>query len=45
MELEHRDVRRNVFVMSIGNTVKASANSLWIMFLPYFFTDLGILPT
>ena len=44
MELEHRDVRRNVFVMSIGNTVTTSANSLWIMFMPYYFADVGISP-
>ncbi|NHI89697.1 MAG: MFS transporter [Candidatus Thorarchaeota archaeon] len=42
MELEHRDIRRNVFVMSIGNTVTTSANSLWIMFMPYYFVDVGI---
>ena len=44
MELDHRDVRRNVFVMSIGNTVTTSANSLWIMFMPYYFADVGISP-
>lgn len=44
MELEHKDVRRNVFVMSLGNTVTTSANSLWIMFMPFFFADVGILP-
>ncbi|MFW9808049.1 MAG: MFS transporter [Candidatus Thorarchaeota archaeon] len=44
LELDHKDVRRNVFVMSIGNTVTTSANSLWIMFMPYFFADVGITP-
>jgi MFS family permease len=28
--------------MSIGNTITTSANSLWIMFMPYFFADVGI---
>jgi MFS family permease len=26
--------------MSIGNTITTSVNSLWIMFMPYYFTDL-----
>ncbi len=42
MEEEHRGVPRNVLVMSIGNTITTSANSLWIMFMPYFFADVGI---
>ncbi|TFG94806.1 MFS transporter [Candidatus Thorarchaeota archaeon] len=42
MEEEPRHVRRNVLVMSIGNTITTSANSLWIMFMPYFFVDVGI---
>ena len=44
VEEESRDVRRNVLVMSIGNTITTSANSLWIMFMPYFFADVGIVP-
>jgi len=28
--------------MSVGNTITVSANSLWIMFMPYFFADVGI---
>jgi MFS family permease len=28
--------------MSIGNTITTSANSLWIMFMPYFYEDIGI---
>jgi MFS family permease len=28
-------------VMSAGNTIVTSANSLWIMFIPYFFADVG----
>ena len=44
MEEEHREVGRNVLVMSIGNTITTSANSLWIMFMPYFFADVGIVP-
>jgi len=44
VEEENRDVRRNVLVMSVGNTIITSANSLWIMFMPYFFTDVGIIP-
>lgn len=42
MEEESRGVPRNVVVMAIGNTMTTSANSLWIMFMPYFFTDVGI---
>ena len=42
MEEESRSVPRNIVVMAIGNTMTASANSLWIMFMPYFFTDVGI---
>jgi len=30
--------------MSVGNTITVSANSLWIMFMPYFFADVGIAP-
>lgn len=44
VEEEHRSVRRNVLVMSVGNTITVSANSLWIMFMPYFFADVGITP-
>jgi MFS family permease len=36
--------RRNVVVMAIGNTIVVSANSLWIMFMPYFFTDIEVTP-
>ncbi|MFW9802052.1 MAG: MFS transporter [Candidatus Thorarchaeota archaeon] len=36
------DVRRNVRVLSAGNTIVASVNSLWIMFMPYFFADMGL---
>ena len=42
MEEESRGVPRNVLVMAIGNTMTTSANSLWIMFMPYFFADVGI---
>jgi len=42
VEEESRGVPRNVLVMAIGNTMTTSANSLWIMFMPYFFTDMGI---
>ena len=42
MEEEDRGVPRNVLVMAIGNTMTTSANSLWIMFMPYFFADVGI---
>ncbi|MGY5880506.1 MAG: MFS transporter [Candidatus Thorarchaeota archaeon] len=42
MEEESRGVPRNVLVMSIGNTITTSANSLWIMFMPYFYEDIGI---
>jgi len=42
VEEESRGVPRNVLVMAIGNTMTASANSLWIMFMPYFFVDVGI---
>ena len=44
MEEEDRGVPRNILVMSIGNTITTSANSLWIMFMPYFFADVGIVP-
>ena len=44
MEEEYESVRRNVLVMSVGNTITVSANSLWIMFMPYFFADAGIAP-
>jgi len=44
VEEEDRGVPRNVLVMSIGNTITTSANSLWIMFMPYFFADVGIVP-
>jgi MFS family permease len=42
VEEESRGVPRNVLVMAIGNTMTTSANSLWIMFMPYFFADVGI---
>lgn len=42
MEEKPTHVRRNILVMSIGNTITTSANSLWIMFMPYFFEDVGI---
>ncbi len=41
MEEESRGVPRNILVMSIGNTITTSANSLWIMFMPYFYEDVG----
>lgn len=44
MEEEQSTVPRNVIVLSIGNTITTSANSLWIMFMPYFFADVGIAP-
>jgi MFS family permease len=37
-------LRRNVLVIAVGNTITVSANSLWIMFMPYFFVDVGITP-
>lgn len=42
MEEDSKGVPRNILVMSIGNTVTTSANSLWIMFMPYFYEDVGI---
>jgi MFS family permease len=39
-----KSVPRNVLVMIVGNTITVSANSLWIMFMPYFFADVGIAP-
>jgi MFS family permease len=44
VEEGNESVRRNVLVMSVGNTITVSANSLWIMFMPYFFADVGITP-
>jgi MFS family permease len=44
VEEGNESVRRNVLVMSVGNTITVSANSLWIMFMPYFFADVGIAP-
>lgn len=44
MEEESRGIPRNVLVMSVGNTITTSANSLWIMFMPYLFADVGIIP-
>ena len=41
MEEESRGVPRNILVMAIGNTITTSANSLWIMFMPYFYEDVG----
>lgn len=35
-------LRRNVVVMAIGGTVATSANSLWIMFMPFLFRDMGL---
>lgn len=35
-------LRRNVAVMAIGGTVATSANSLWIMFMPFLFEDMGL---
>jgi MFS family permease len=37
-------LRRNVAVMAIGGTVATSANSLWIMFMPFLFEDMGLAP-
>jgi MFS family permease len=28
--------------MMVGNTITTSANSLWIMFMPFFFEDIGL---
>jgi len=39
MEEESRSVPRNVLVMSIGNTITTSANSLWIMLMPHLYED------
>jgi MFS family permease len=44
LDEEDRPVRRNVLVMAVGNTITVSANSLWIMFMPYFFVDVGVTP-
>ncbi len=35
-------IRKNVLVMMAGNTITTSANSLWIMFMPFFFKDIGL---
>jgi MFS family permease len=35
-------IRKNVLVMMVGNTIATSANSLWIMFMPFFFEDIGL---
>ena len=35
-------LRRNVTAMTVGNTAIVSLNALWIMFMPFYFTDLGI---
>lgn len=35
-------VRKNVLVMTVGNTITTSANSLWIMFMPFFYEDIGL---
>jgi MFS family permease len=35
-------IRKNVLVMTIGNTITTSANSLWIMFMPFFYEDIGL---
>ncbi|MDF1537332.1 MAG: MFS transporter [Candidatus Thorarchaeota archaeon] len=43
-EAERVNLGRNVTVMTIGNTAIVSLNSLWIMFMPFFFTDIGIHP-
>ncbi len=34
-------LKRNVSVMAIGNTVSTSVNTLWIMFMPYFYVSTG----
>ncbi|MHA1882609.1 MAG: MFS transporter [Candidatus Thorarchaeota archaeon] len=43
MEPEQLDnpLKRNVSVMAIGNTVSTSVNTLWIMFMPYFYVSTG----
>jgi len=41
VEEEGRGVPRNVLVMAVGNTITTSANSLWIMFMPYFYEEVG----
>jgi MFS family permease len=35
-------LRRNVNLMTVGNTAIVSVNSLWIMFMPFFFSDIGL---
>ncbi len=35
-------IRKNVLVMTVGNTITTSANSLWIMFMPFFYEDIGL---
>ncbi|MFW9919457.1 MAG: MFS transporter [Candidatus Thorarchaeota archaeon] len=42
MDEEYDKLKRNVTVMTIGNTAIVSVNSLWIMFMPYFFSDIGL---
>lgn len=34
-------LKRNVSTMAIGNTVSTSVNTLWIMFMPYFYVSTG----
>jgi MFS family permease len=35
-------IRKNVLIMTVSNTITTSANSLWIMFMPFFFEDIGV---
>ncbi len=44
MNSGEKSIPKNLAAMSIGNTVVTSVNSLWIMFMPYFFLDLGLQP-
>ncbi|MHA1577074.1 MAG: MFS transporter [Candidatus Thorarchaeota archaeon] len=43
MEPKPQDVsiHRNVSIMAIGNVLSTSANTLWIMFMPYYFLTVG----
>lgn len=35
--------KKNLVIASIGGVVATTANSMWIMFIPFFFSSLGII--
>ncbi len=39
---QRTDLRNNIRVMAVGNTIVTSANSLWIMFMPLWFKALAL---